>query len=544
MIAERTGEELALLELADFADDSAIHYFGIVVVAQSGPRASQVARLFSSACDENERLFQNIAVSLEQAIGLNSLSDGRHARTHQIQGHNIQTCLLQQVYDRRIGFLWMFDRRERPPVTREKLEEIGRRIEQRIRDQKLLSIYPAIRKYESNQDAERNPFKLLGQFISEAIGNSFVAIWENISERELENYKGYKTVFTTDNQDRFIMKGTGLVGYCFETGKRFRVEDIADDNSIRKIFGRSIANQAFRDAKGLRAAIYHPIIFENAVQAVIGIFFNRPYGATNVELEILKAVLAIFRPELRYRNDRDHAYKIRKRYGKYSPKLKLALSVAQTIHKFKDDTVALRSKLSGLVVRPSQEDDLKQARFLAKRIADSAAATKDAMTSSEQEGGFFKTMRFHRFNLRDQIDVSVKKFDQIAIAQGISIKVNIRPDLVLNSRSDLIEDIIDNAISNAVKSLMFTRGRKRSITISATRNDLIAQIKIRDTGSGVEAELHNSIFEPFFTTNQKDSLGLGLAIVRSAAEELGGVAKVESEWGSSFELQVEFPVGD
>jgi PAS domain S-box-containing protein len=65
------------------------------------------------------------------------------------------------------------------------------------------------------------------------------------------------------------------------------------------------------------------------------------------------------------------------------------------------------------------------------------------------------------------------------------------------------------------------------------------QVKVSDTGKGIEAENLNKIFDPFFTTKSK-GLGLGLAITQKIMEGHGGTIVVESavEKGSTFILRL------
>jgi signal transduction histidine kinase len=65
------------------------------------------------------------------------------------------------------------------------------------------------------------------------------------------------------------------------------------------------------------------------------------------------------------------------------------------------------------------------------------------------------------------------------------------------------------------------------------------QIKVEDTGKGIESEHLTKIFDPFFTTKSK-GLGLGLAITQKIIEGHGGTIEVESvsEKGSTFILRL------
>ena len=80
--------------------------------------------------------------------------------------------------------------------------------------------------------------------------------------------------------------------------------------------------------------------------------------------------------------------------------------------------------------------------------------------------------------------------------------------------------LIRNAIDNAVR---YTPPGGW-VDVSLVVDDDDALFAVEDTGPGIPADLHERVFEPFFRVlgTQQSGNGLGLAIVRSAADTLGG----------------------
>ena len=80
--------------------------------------------------------------------------------------------------------------------------------------------------------------------------------------------------------------------------------------------------------------------------------------------------------------------------------------------------------------------------------------------------------------------------------------------------------LIRNVIDNAVR---YTPAGGR-VDVSLMVEDHCAVLAVEDTGPGIPVELHDRVFEPFFRIlgSQQSGNGLGLAIVRSAAQRLGG----------------------
>jgi PAS domain S-box-containing protein len=71
---------------------------------------------------------------------------------------------------------------------------------------------------------------------------------------------------------------------------------------------------------------------------------------------------------------------------------------------------------------------------------------------------------------------------------------------------------------------------------------LYVMISVRDTGSGIPADVLPHIFEPFFTTKIGDKgTGLGLSTVAVIVKHQGGVIEVETELGEGTEFKLYFP---
>jgi CheY-like chemotaxis protein/TusA-related sulfurtransferase len=66
------------------------------------------------------------------------------------------------------------------------------------------------------------------------------------------------------------------------------------------------------------------------------------------------------------------------------------------------------------------------------------------------------------------------------------------------------------------------------------------RLNVRDTGTGIPADVLNRIFDPYFSTKEKGS-GLGLAISYSIVRAHGGAITVESEMGVGSTFTVYLP---
>jgi len=68
------------------------------------------------------------------------------------------------------------------------------------------------------------------------------------------------------------------------------------------------------------------------------------------------------------------------------------------------------------------------------------------------------------------------------------------------------------------------------------------EIRIQDTGVGIDKEHIQKIFDPFFTTKEGMGTGLGLAVSYGIIERHGGRISVFSEPGAGATFVVRLPV--
>ena len=115
----------------------------------------------------------------------------------------------------------------------------------------------------------------------------------------------------------------------------------------------------------------------------------------------------------------------------------------------------------------------------------------------------------------------------------------------LHSDSDKIKHILQNLINNALK---FT-GRG-SVTVSARQvgDEAEVELTVADTGIGISPEDLPTIFERFrqidsSKTRAHGGVGLGLHIVKTFTEILGGKIRVASSLGRGSTFTITFPSG-
>jgi signal transduction histidine kinase len=131
----------------------------------------------------------------------------------------------------------------------------------------------------------------------------------------------------------------------------------------------------------------------------------------------------------------------------------------------------------------------------------------------------------------------------IAEARGIRIDIQVEGDTP-SVRIDraAIADAIENLVENAIK---YSRnGTRVALRIHADGERVC--VEVADQGIGIERDELSRIFDKFYRARRGDlqsvrGTGLGLALVKAAAEAHGGVVDVESEPGVGSRFSLKLP---
>lgn len=138
--------------------------------------------------------------------------------------------------------------------------------------------------------------------------------------------------------------------------------------------------------------------------------------------------------------------------------------------------------------------------------------------------------------LGEAVRECVINFEDKIEEKNISLDCAIE-DLRIISDGGLIETVVNNLISNAVK---FTPENGR-ISVRVSRSNDKAVIGVSDTGCGIDHDTGAHIFDKFYqgdTSHASEGNGLGLAMVKRIIDILGGTISVSSEKGKGSTFTV------
>jgi C4-dicarboxylate-specific signal transduction histidine kinase len=156
---------------------------------------------------------------------------------------------------------------------------------------------------------------------------------------------------------------------------------------------------------------------------------------------------------------------------------------------------------------------------------------------------------FHGFAATVPLDLRAVRLQEVlddvlfwtrkeARGQGVAVDIALATDLpALQADAAQLKQVLLNLVMNALHAM--PDGGRLQIAAHATAQ--CACIDVKDSGTGIEAQVLHRIFDPFFTTRPGGS-GLGLAITAKIVREHRARIHAESEPGAGARLVLEWPL--
>lgn len=204
---------------------------------------------------------------------------------------------------------------------------------------------------------------------------------------------------------------------------------------------------------------------------------------------------------------------------------------------------------------------LHMSRLVHERIVDDGLKKLQKMIvdSSEQLMTFLDDVLDYSRLDNDKLKTNYQCFDMVILINELvcfmTPKANENKNIITTSSAntapyygdrEVIHRIILNILSNAIK---FTYAGRIDISVSLDDVDKMSwlEIKISDTGVGIDEANHQFIFEPFYRVEPADSakfsgIGLGLSNVHLMLKKLGGRISLKSQVGVGSVFTIYLPV--
>ncbi|RPH26705.1 MAG: DUF4154 domain-containing protein [Bacteroidales bacterium] len=193
---------------------------------------------------------------------------------------------------------------------------------------------------------------------------------------------------------------------------------------------------------------------------------------------------------------------------------------------------------------PLNAEQKKQLGMTQKSGRHLLSLINDILDLSKIEAGQLN-LSSDRFEISDVVQNVIDLSKPLADSKSLQLSATIDPNIneIVSDRFR-VQQVLLNLVNNALK---FTD--KGSVRVEVAQNNSVIDIKVIDTGLGIQADQIERLFKPFIQidsgiTRKHDGTGLGLSISKKLITMMGGKIYVESEFGKGSTFSVELPLNN
>ncbi len=151
--------------------------------------------------------------------------------------------------------------------------------------------------------------------------------------------------------------------------------------------------------------------------------------------------------------------------------------------------------------------------------------------------------RPHTRNLHtvDLFPIAEQAVADARASSGRTVELTCSADARVIGDESVLARVLENLLTNAAK---YAPDGPIEVTVSSA--DGLGVVEVADRGPGIPAEDRDRVLEPFVRLERDEDApgtGLGLTVVRSAVQSVGGAVEITGREGGGTVVRLELPVG-
>jgi len=221
----------------------------------------------------------------------------------------------------------------------------------------------------------------------------------------------------------------------------------------------------------------------------------------------------------------------------------------EVVNNMLQDSEALKSQFLSNI-RNEINNPLSSIMGLSRQLMDGTGSDPQKMAAIIHAEAFNLDFQLHNIFLAAELEAgevapSVSRTDIAGLVVGafdmfryqieekkLKFVSEVPEELLFVSDAEKLQIVLNNLIANAIEFSL--EGGK--ITVAAESNDGLLCLKVADSGIGIAPEYQDKVFDRFRqvesgSTKGHRGHGLGLSIIRSVCDLLGGNVELESDLG-------------
>jgi len=339
---------------------------------------------------------------------------------------------------------------------------------------------------------------------------------------------------------RFRVGIDGIVGWVAQQGESLYVPDVSKDSRYLVALPHVRSEAAF------------PLKIRDKVIGVLDIESERLSGFDEEDLKVLSSLagqIGIFIENAQLFYQLKQTLKELKQAQEQiiqTEKLRAMGEMASGVaHDFNNLLAVILGNIQ-LLLHQFDRLSPEEIRERLKTIEQSSKDGAETVRRIQEFSGMRRDKEFTPLSLdelmTDVIDVTQPRWKEQTQRKGIRVELTKKLGKIpkiLGNPSELRE-VMTNIIFNAVDAM--PQGGEITISTSIQAEDWV-EMRIADTGVGMDEEVRRRVFDPFFTTKGVTNTGLGMSVSYGIIKRHGGEILIESEPGRGTTFIIHLPTG-
>jgi len=217
--------------------------------------------------------------------------------------------------------------------------------------------------------------------------------------------------------------------------------------------------------------------------------------------------------------------------------------MADASHELRTPLAIVQGEADVTLSREKTVDEYKQSLTIVRRQAKRMARIVSDMLSLARADAGEQHLRLEELYLNDLVEDCCHAAQALADPKGVRLTWEAGEDISFRGDEELLKRMAVNLLDNAIH---YTQPGG-AVNVKLTREQSLARLIISDTGIGIPPECVGRVFDRFYRVDKSRARagggsGLGLSIVRLAAESHHGSVDVVSKPGQGSTFTVCLPL--
>jgi signal transduction histidine kinase len=226
----------------------------------------------------------------------------------------------------------------------------------------------------------------------------------------------------------------------------------------------------------------------------------------------------------------------------------------EDLHREKDGLIGIvahdlrapLNRISGLLRlltynRDLSDNDKEIVSVIEKVCHDGNGLIRDLLDINQYESA--QSVEMSRIELAAHVQSLLSHYTQSLEKKNLKLFFHHEGDTSVSTSTNYLDRILDNVVTNAIKFSPVSR----DIYVKVLGRESTVLIVVEDRGQGFHPDDLPHLFRKFKKlsarpTAGESSTGLGLSIVKTLAEKIGGSVTIDSEWGKGARVTIVIPL--